>query len=103
MGLNFNMKQLKAYKLDDDIGMATRRCSTLEQAEEAFIEFLATWDEGEKWQERLKAFDKNKIKKDTHYFCQTCNYYTIGEAMCYECGKDFKSNGRSTFVYYWHE
>lgn len=86
----------EAFMLCDDDGMGTMRCSTVEKAEKAFLELL-------KGDTRLKEFDKNKIQETTQWFCNNCMFYTLEEPVCIECGKDFKSNGRKTFVYYWNK
>lgn len=43
--------------------------------------------------------DIAKIKEDRIFFCEHCSYYTVGECMCGECGKQLGQRGRRTYVY----
>jgi hypothetical protein len=44
--------------------------------------------------------EMSKIVKEWYYYCRKCSFYSTGEAICMECDKDFKSNGRITYIYY---
>ena len=54
----------------------------------------------------LKANNREADLGTTHsiqkWYCRDCNFYTSGEPMCCECGKDFKSKGRSIYQLFLH-
>lgn len=45
-------------------------------------------------------FNPEKVEEERMYQHRACNYYSIGDNLCGECGEPCSEKGRKTFVYY---
>lgn len=61
---------------------------TKEQATELFKKWLEA---------NNRDADLNAVHATRKWYCRRCNFYTAGDPICCECGKDFTSNGRMIF------
>lgn len=78
--------------------MFTLHCSNKAIAIKAM---LAKWNEyaKEHYQEYGPVqFTEETVKESRVFFCKSCEYYSVGDNQCCACGKDFASNGRTTFI-----
>lgn len=89
--------QPRALIYEDGNGAFTFSCKTKEIAQKVIQQALDEYINDNADEKIICAL--KEIEQRRMYECRKCGFYTIDEALCMECGRELKGNGRDTFTF----
>lgn len=96
-------KKQDTFWLDDNNGIFAYGFRKKETALKAILDL---WNDDpeyhkERYGDMLQNITLENVKEETGWYCKKCSYWTMGEAMCLECGRNLRSFS-TMYVIYFH-
>lgn len=85
----------RAFEMSEGDGFIALYCPTKEIACKKMQEEADDTGDGDL---KIKI---DKIQIQQRFYCRHCQFYTLEEPICIECGENLSPIGRKTFVYYY--